>query len=368
MRILHFVYDHPSNPWCGGGGAQRSWQVNRQLAKKHEITVCCGAFPGCRVEGEPFEIRFLGQARRYTQSRLSYMLHSFFADTAGYDLIVEDFSAFSPALLRRGPIPVVTVVHYYLGPQALTYRRLFGAGAMFAEKLILNRRNRLIAVSAHLQKFLNPKAEIRTIPPGVDLPERLPEPAEHCVLFAGRFDIRIKGLDTLIAAWRAIPDHQRRFPLHLIGDGDREELSAMIRTAGLKDVRLLGRMGHEDLMRAMRQAAIVCIPSRMEGCGLVFYEAAALGKPVIASRIPSFETEAAENCGALLVPPGDPAALSEALILLMNDDSVRRKLADQSMHAGAHFGWQHAADAQERVYVETVNRRGRRKAAGNRHF
>ena len=46
IRILHLIYDHINNPWVGGGGAVRVYEIYRRLADKHDIEVVSGKYPG----------------------------------------------------------------------------------------------------------------------------------------------------------------------------------------------------------------------------------------------------------------------------------------------------------------------------------
>ena len=46
MKILHTIYDDPSNPWLGGGGAFRTFEISKRLTDKHDITILCGRYPG----------------------------------------------------------------------------------------------------------------------------------------------------------------------------------------------------------------------------------------------------------------------------------------------------------------------------------
>jgi len=170
----------------------------------------------------------------------------------------------------------------------------------------------------------------------------------------GRLDIKIKGLDVLINAWSKVPASKRWLPLRIIGDGDREGVEQLIQQTGVRDVQLMGRCSHEEAMRHMARAAFVCIPSRMEGCGLVLYEALALGKPVIASAIPAFRKLAAPLDAAMLVRAGDTKALQASLETMMADAELRLRLADRAERVGRQFTWERAAFEQDAFYRQVL--------------
>ena len=65
MNILHTLYDDIDNPWCGGGGALRTWEIARRLSHKHQITILTGAYPDALREEtrEGVHIRRVGSDR-----------------------------------------------------------------------------------------------------------------------------------------------------------------------------------------------------------------------------------------------------------------------------------------------------------------
>ncbi len=358
LKILHLVYDHPDNPWCGGGGALRTWAINSILARRHDITVYCGAFPKAKVQNQPFRVCYLGRAKNYKESRLKYIFNSRQIDCQPYDLIVEDFSAFSPSLVKCNNKPLISTVHYYLGLSAFRYRPILGIVAYLSEQMLLRRRKLVILVSEHLKKALHPHTKSIIISPGIDIPSDLPSSAEDYVLFLGRLDIKIKGLDILIKAWAQLSDDKRALPLYIGGGGDQTKVQEIIRTTGAKGVHFLGHLDHKDAMAAIKRAAFLCVPSRMEGCGIVLYEALALGKPVIASSIPSFKNILNNNVNGLLVPPGDPKSLSIAIASLLKNEELRRCMAKEACKSEKEFSWESAAEKQAQFYsyIQTLKK------------
>ena len=177
MKILHFIYDHPKNPWCGGGGAIRTWKINTLLAQRgHEITVCCGAFQGCSTleHNDPFQVEFMGpETKHYKLSRLFFSVLSSLRPKRGYDIICEDFSAYSSVYFPVCPDNLVTILHSYLGKQAFALNGHLGSIAFVNEKLFLPWKKKVILVSSHLKKAVSTRAVTTVIGQGVDIPENL---------------------------------------------------------------------------------------------------------------------------------------------------------------------------------------------------
>lgn len=125
---------------------------------------------------------------------------------------------------------------------------------------------------------------------------------------------RHKGFDLLISAFSQIAKEYVQYDLILAGEGsEREILVSMIRTLGLKGrIHLLGSQSQTSIASLMRGSRIVVVPSRREPFGIVAIEARASGKPIIASNVGGLP-EALEGSGALLIQPGNPSSLANAI-------------------------------------------------------
>jgi glycosyltransferase involved in cell wall biosynthesis len=354
LKILHFVYDHPENPWCGGGGARRTWAINNILAERHDITILCGSFPGAVPQHISFKVRFLGRAKRYTESRLKFIWESRKMNLRQYDLIVEEFSYYAPIISRFPKQPAVTILHGHHGFKALRYRHIYGIVSLISEKLLLPFRRSIIIVSEHLRPVVHSAARIAVIGQGADIPKNLPPTCENYVLFLGRLDVWHKGIDILIKAWARLPSSECSLPLQIVGGGDVRKVQALIESEGAKNVNLIGRLDHTSALSAIKRAAFICMPSRMEGSPLVLYEAFAIGKPVIGSSIPPIKALISHGIAGLLVPPEDPESLSMAIKSLMVDSGLRSRLARGAAEIGRAFNWNKVAEKQEQFYYETV--------------
>lgn len=136
------------------------------------------------------------------------------------------------------------------------------------------------------------------------------------ILYSGRL-VPEKGLWTLMRAAQRLPQAEIR----LAGEGPlRPELEAWCLHQGLSNIRFLGFVPPEDLAGLIREARCLVMPSEWyENCPMAVLEALAHGVPVVASHIgglPEYVTHGQEG---LLVPPGDDAALAEALSLLLSN-------------------------------------------------
>jgi len=133
-------------------------------------------------------------------------------------------------------------------------------------------------------------------------------------VFVGRDFVR-KGLDTLLQAVGGFP---KNFDWHLaiIGVTREEFVRAFPNIPTLPESRILfaGTMDKEQLRRVLWTSDIFVLPSRAEALGVALLEALGAGLPVVATKIGGIPEIIQNSAAGLLVPPGDSAALAEALI------------------------------------------------------
>jgi glycosyltransferase involved in cell wall biosynthesis len=176
-----------------------------------------------------------------------------------------------------------------------------------------------------------------------DLLTPMPEPtAPITVAFVGRL-LEDKGLRPLVRAQALLAERGSAVRLLIAGDPDPanptsippEEIAGWRRQAGLE------LLGHVPDIRAVWKAAhIAVLPSRREGLPKSLLEAAACGRPIVATDVPGCREIARPGVNALLVPPDDPVALADAIAQLAKDAELRhqfgqagRKLVEQEFSA-----------------------------------
>ncbi|HEU5105424.1 MAG TPA: glycosyltransferase [Solirubrobacterales bacterium] len=132
-----------------------------------------------------------------------------------------------------------------------------------------------------------------------------------------------KGHGTLLEAVAEVPDAM----FVLAGEGpERAALEARAAELGVGErVSFLGR--REDIPQLLAACDVFALPSLYEGSSLAVLEAMAAGIPVVSSAIGGTEELIEDGRSGLLVPPGDPKALAEALRRVLGEAGLRRDLA-----------------------------------------
>jgi glycosyltransferase involved in cell wall biosynthesis len=176
---------------------------------------------------------------------------------------------------------------------------------------------------------------------------------EPFVLWVGSLRSRDprKGLDTLLEAIEQLPGGGPQLALAGALGPEADRIAA---DAWRRHVRLVlcGPVDDDDLASLYRQAALVALPSTHEGFGLTALEAMACAVPLVATAVGNLPQLTLDV--AVLVPAGDPAALSEAIELVLTEP-VR---AARMRHAGADraggYTWERTAAMTAAVYQEVA--------------
>jgi glycosyltransferase involved in cell wall biosynthesis len=158
-----------------------------------------------------------------------------------------------------------------------------------------------------------------------------PQVADIDVLYVGALR-PVKGPDVLLEAFVEVVKLKPDARLCFIGTGDMKgELRRTVEREGLEtNVELLGSIPHSDLVQYYARAKVVVVPSRSEGLSQVAIEAAIMGKPVVATDVGGLPEVVVENESGLVVPANDPAALSCAILSLLQDHEHSMKLGRQA--------------------------------------
>lgn len=143
------------------------------------------------------------------------------------------------------------------------------------------------------------------------------------LLFLGRL-VPVKGLDQLLRAVAALPDP---ISVRIAGDGpERSKLRALAQDLGI-DATFEGWVAGERKEALLRACDAIVVPSGpQDGLPTVLFEAKARGLPIIATEAGAIPDHMRDHADALLVPPSDHAALSEAIHQLRTRRAIEQAL------------------------------------------
>jgi phosphatidylinositol alpha-mannosyltransferase len=167
------------------------------------------------------------------------------------------------------------------------------------------------------------------------------------IFFIGRHEPR-KGLAVLLEAMALLPGD-----VHLWVGGDGPE-TAELRARHGHDARIewLGRIDDDEKAARLRGADVFCAPSlRGESFGVVLLEGMAALTPVVASDLPGYRNVARAGSDAVLVPPGDAAALARALEGVLADSSCSEALVGSGFQRAEEFSMDNLARRYAELYA-----------------
>jgi len=161
------------------------------------------------------------------------------------------------------------------------------------------------------------------------------------ILFVGRMDRR-KGLPYL---FKALPLIQRSIPrlvrLILVGEGNlRRKVIPRPISLGGAEIMAVGRVDAEFLPRYYASADIFCAPATgRESFGIVLLEAMAAGIPLVASDIPGFRRVVTSGKDGLLVAPGSPEEIADAVTRIASDPAMTARMTAAGREKAITCDW-----------------------------
>lgn len=308
------------------------------------------------------------RAGRFALPRLRFLARATALGLAalqrGEVVVTRDLQLADGLLSLLGGARVVYEAH---AVEALLYREraaIYGTAEATSEAKArrLERRERrvwqraagVVTTTAGIQKSFEaafgPRERTRVIPNGCDVPASREFPglaAERPprVLYAGQL-YPWKGVDVLVEAMAHVEDARLVVLGGLTGEPDFERVRALVSARGLEArVELRGTLPQVQVAQELARAAAVAVPFLKTGMTerhtspLKAFEAMAAGRPIVASDMPSSREFLRDGENALLVAPGDAAALATALNRLLQDRALAQALAEAAYAEAPRYSW-----------------------------
>lgn len=228
---------------------------------------------------------------------------------------------------RRAQVPFITTCHGFYQPHLASRVMGWGKAVIVASHV----------VGKHMRERLGvPYRKIRFIPRGVNLqefkmPEDFADEKEPMIVgLIGRLT-PIKGHPLFLKAMARVARVMPGVKVQIVGDAPKahykEELMALARHLGLSgSVEFVGT--RYDIPALLSKMSVLAVPSvGEEAFGRVAIEAGACGVPVVATQIGGLVDIIENEKNGLLVPPNDPRLLAEALLRILKEPELARRLA-----------------------------------------
>jgi glycosyltransferase involved in cell wall biosynthesis len=294
-------------------------------------------------------------------------------------LHVHDFQVMPLAFLIRGDVDVPTIFTWHIPFTEATpfeWRDFLVRYMRYYDKVIFSTDEYLRTA---LQSGMDPERAVR-INPFIDTAKYFVEgendfrekygirPQDNVVLCVSRIDPR-KGQEYLIKAMAEVVKKHPHTTCLFIGNGSLtkkfagrenrlEELESLVRELGLGDnVRFLGKVGQEDLMKAFGACDMLVQPSINEGFGLVISEAMCFGKPVIGSNVGGIPEQIRDGVNGLLFKACDHLELAAHIDTLLDSPEMRMRMGEEGRKIvnerfGVDRGFREHCDIYDNIYLQ----------------
>lgn len=379
MNILLVTEYFPRSAACEvrGGVEARAFYLARELARRHSVRVICTREPGDPPQEDVagVGVHRCGPPRPYGQAGLldarAAFIHAAVKLGRQWPADIVDgfnFLAYVAAyhISRSRQIPRVATYHdVWLGEWIRHLGLVSGLAGEVVERYVLSKRwDRFIANSETTrQELLAARVRapaIEVVYNGIALEEfadlNVPKFAEPTVCYVGRL-VRYKRVDDLLHAVPKVRETLPALKVKIVGSGPEESrLQMLAKDLGLgRHVEFLGFVPkHRFALETMARSHVVCLPSAVEGFGMVVVEAMACGTPVVASALPPIREITREGQGALLFDCGNVPALAGGLIAALTNEDLRARLAGQGRLLAREFDWKPLAAKVETIYQSVL--------------
>jgi glycosyltransferase involved in cell wall biosynthesis len=361
-----------------GGAARYAFELSLQLVRSGvEVVVVTHAHPGQPEEEEIAGVKIrrvkglvLDDPHRAVSPLLFHRCHKYILD--GEFDVVHGLDVYSTMALQavrfahRHRIPCVMTCHTVMDSILLIYlQRLLGWA------LRLRRADRVIAVSqasAHFSHLLGfSERRITVVPNGVDLScfngkvdaslmrKELGIGEKPLVVTASRL-IKRKSPGLLVSAFARVLKVVPNANLVIAGSGREEDnLSRQVESLNITNsVFMMGGLAKEKVAQLMAAADVFVLPSKMESFGLALLEASAAGVPIVCSNAGGAPEVFQDDFNAVLYPPGDDESMGKAIVRLIQDRELAKKIGANAVETAKRFTWEMAAERTLRVYEKVL--------------
>ncbi len=230
------------------------------------------------------------------------------------------------------------------------------------ERYVLSRIRNIIVEAQSIKNLVNnwTKSKIYVVPVGIEY-EKILETQKHNFI-KNDVDIftmcrlqKIKGVDILIKSIHIVKKSIPNIRVQIAGFGAREkELNSLVKKLHLEDnVKFLGFVPEEVKYKYYAGCKIVVVPSRWDCQPFTLFEAAASGKPVIASDM-SNPGIVDDGKTGLIFKSENISDLADKISILLNNDTLREKIGTSSREKAKEYDWNKIAEKTVDIYKDVI--------------
>lgn len=372
IAILDFFFP----PEWLAGTEIATYNISKHLAKRghevHVVTTRDAGLPSYEKR-DGFLIHRLRVPRKRRIETALYCVRAFLK-VKQIDPDIVHAQAVSPPGLSAFLIRKVFKKPYILWGQGFDIYMPWRFKGMIS-KLALRNAATVIALTEDMKREIQKirAVEPTVLPNGIDLErfENLPsrknlrsrlmiEQGQKIILFVGVLKL-VKGVRYLIETMTTIKQKEPMARLLIVGDGEErqtlEELAEGLNLRG--QVSFAGRVPNEVVPQYMAASDVFVLPSLSESFGIVNLEAMASGLPIVASNLRGMKEIVEDGQSGFLVEPRNPEAIAQKVLLLLQDEGLRRRMGERNKQKAKQYSWEEIVAKLEEIYFQCLT--GRRQ-------
>lgn len=273
--------------------------------------------------------------------------------------LVYESHGYAPDVAAALPELVATATR----PSARKLRRLAAR-----EARVWQRADGYVTITAGLRADLEARhgtrARIAVVPDGVRLRPRAPAAAprmpQAIVAYAGHL-YAWKGVDVLLEALARLPGARGLIVGGHVEEPDLARVKALADRLAIADrVTFTGMVDPGRVADLLSQADVLALPNPASAISTRFtsplklFEYMAAGRPIVASDLPSIREVLEHEVHALLVAPGDAAAMARAIARLLADPALASRLAHAALERVPEYSWDRRAERLDALFHEVI--------------
>jgi glycosyltransferase involved in cell wall biosynthesis len=386
MKLLFICESFPTSEDADltGGVESKDYYVGTGLGPKHKVLVLTSARSGVNPEDNFNQAQIIRIGRKVNvKDRESPIARLSFAFSALRTGLAQDFDlvqgsnvftqllAFIIGTVKHKPT-VAVIPDIYIGSWIKNTGLVTGIVGEILERIVVRLPwTRIISWSDSTREKLiaagvEPKL-ISVIPGGVDyeLCQKLKVNKQNrpTITFAARL-VRYKRAEDLIRAIEIIKKQIPEIKLKIIGTGiEADNLKKLVKTLKLEPhVDFIGFVPkHKNVLEVIKSSQLFCLPSIVEGFGLVTIEAMACGVPYVNSRIPPTQEVTQQGKGGLLFEPRSTKQLASQVIKLLTDKALYRRKVKEGIETAKMYSWEKICQDTEKTFEEIIRQAKNKK-------
>lgn len=363
MKILIFNWKDIKNPEHGGAEVF-THEIFKRISKRgHEVTIFSSEFKNCKKEEIIDGIRIIREGGKYSVYFKARKYYKNVFSKESFDVIIDEINTlpfFTPCFVNRGEI-LIALIHQ-LAREYWFYETIFPInfiGYHILEDRFLKNYLEIptITVSNSTKYDLINLGfkKVFLVSEGINFNplRKLPKKSEKPeIIYLGRLK-RAKRVDHVLNAFKIVKEKIPDAKLLIVGSGYLRNYLEKI--AG-DDVTFFGYVSEKEKIKLLSEAWVLINPSIREGWGINVIEANACGTPCIAYDVPGLRDSIVDGkTGILVKENGSVEALANAIIRVLEDEKLRKRLSKNALRWAKRFSWDKSAREFENIIKKIVN-------------